>query len=594
MPKVNFGIRGAICLLFVFLPLHSLDQWFYDHFFQLRGATQRPTQFLLVRVNDAKLYPYFARNNGAFPNQAIQFSPRTHAVWQAGFYQQLADRILSQKPSLMVFTPYFQWVDQPEVAQFDPQKVLFASALNEQNQLIPPNQSLLRGDNYGFSNLFPDQDNVVRQTNLVYSSGSSLALRIYHRLTDKPIKRNLLDTLHIDFRGPSGSYPSVEAADVLDGTVAPNLFEGKVVLIGKESSPFSDFETPLGKMSALEIHANSAETFVSGREIRILPHWVTWILAAGAVSASIAIILAFPLTLAWLFLLMLAFVVLLATLLAFSQFKIWWGVGNPLFCIFATHLLMLGYKLSRQEEQQWKMQQEAAYLREMDQFKNNFISLFSHDLKTPIAKIRAITSRMIGSLASSDPLSLPTVEAFRAIDRTNTDLARLISDILRVTKMESMSLEAKREVVDLNRLVEVAVSRMTFLAEEKKIKVVADLEPLFSLEGDPDLLQEVITNLLENAIKYSCGGKQVVVRTCEEELGVRVSIVDQGIGIAPDEVPRVTSKFYRGRDSEKNTKGSGLGLYLAKYFVELHKGSLEIQSEVGKGTTVSFILPFSR
>ncbi len=592
MPKVNFGIRGAICLLFVFLPLHSLDQWFYDQFFRLRGATHRPTQFLLVRVNDAKLYPYFSRDNGAFPSEALQFSPRTHAVWNAEFYNELARRILAQNPRLMVFSPYYQWEDQKVAAHFDPDRVLFASALNEQNQLIPPKPNLVRGDNYGFSNLFPDRDNVVRQTHLVYSSGASLALRIYHRLTDKPIKRNLLDPMRIDFRGPSGSYPSVEASDVLDGTVAPNLFEGKVVLIGKESSSFTDFETPLGKMSALEIQANGAETFVSGREIRILPQWVTWGLAVLAVAASIAIILAFPLTLAWLFLLLLSLVIVLVTLFAFSQFKIWWGVGNPIFCIFATHLLMLGYKLSRQEEQQWKTQQEAEYLREMDQFKNNFISLFSHDLKTPIAKIRAITNRMLGS--SESPLAAPTVEAFQAIDRTNNDLARLISDILRVTKMESMSLEAKRDVVDLNRLVEVAVSRHVFLAEEKKIKLVADLEPLFSMEGDPDLLQEVITNLLENAIKYSRVGSQVIVRTSEEELGVRVSVTDQGMGIAADEIPRVTGKFYRGRDTEKTTKGSGLGLYLAKYFVELHKGTLEIQSDVGKGTTVSFLLPLSK
>lgn len=588
MPKVNFGIRGAICLLFVFLPLNSLDQWFYDQFFRLRGANHRPTPFLLVRVNEAKLNPYF--DPRPLPREETQFSSKTHAVWHGRFYEELTRRLLSYNPRVVAFTPYFQWVDRKPSPALDPSKLIFASALNEENQLIPPKAGLTSGDNFGFANLFPDRDNVVRQTHLVYSSGTSLALRLYHRLSDKPIKRNLLDPMRIDFRGPSGSYPSVEATDVLEGTVEASVFADKVILVGKEGSPFSDFETPLGRMPALEIQANTADTFLSGREIRFLPKYVTWILAAAAVAASIVIILAFPLTLAWLFLLLFSLVIVLVTLFVFSQFKVWWGVGNPIFCIFATHLLMLGYKLSRQEEQQWRTQQEAEYLREMDQFKNNFISLFSHDLKTPIAKIRAITNRLLGG---SD-LSAGSREAFQTIDRTNNELARLISDILRVTKMESMSLEAKKDVLDLNRLVELAIQRLTFAAEEKKIKIVADLEPLFSMEGDPDLIGEVVTNLLENAIKYSAEGTQIVVRTTETEDGVRLTVIDRGCGIPADEMPRVTGKFYRGRATEKTTKGSGLGLYLANYFVELHGGRLEIQSEVGKGTSVGFLLPFAK
>jgi signal transduction histidine kinase len=101
----------------------------------------------------------------------------------------------------------------------------------------------------------------------------------------------------------------------------------------------------------------------------------------------------------------------------------------------------------------------------------------------------------------------------------------------------------------------------------------------------------VITNLVENAIKYSPPERKVIVRTTEEENKVRVSVLDEGPGIPAEELPRVTGKFYRGKLASEKTKGSGLGLYLSKYFVELHQGQLAIHSELGRGTQVDFWLP---
>lgn len=211
-------------------------------------------------------------------------------------------------------------------------------------------------------------------------------------------------------------------------------------------------------------------------------------------------------------------------------------------------------------------------------------------MKTPIAKIKAVTDRL---LTEHTDLAPEVRDSLKTIDRTNGELARFISDILKVTKMESMPLEVRKEVIDLNRLAEVAVQRLKFLSDEKGISVILDLEPLFSMEGDQQLVQEVITNLLENAIKYSSHDRTVIVRTREEDSRVLVAVIDEGEGIPADEIPRVTGKFYRGRSVGGKTKGSGLGLYLAKYFVELHAGKLDIKSELGKGTEVSFWLPLT-
>ncbi|MCB0405355.1 MAG: CHASE2 domain-containing protein, partial [Bdellovibrionales bacterium] len=365
-------------------------------------------------------------------------------------------------------------------------------------------------------------------------------------------------------------------------------FTNKIVLIGPTTGTVNRFETPFGSLSRLEIHANIMDTFLNQREIRHLPSWVTVSIGAAAVLASATIILSFPLSSAWICLLILALFLLVVSLFLFAYFKVWIGLANPLVCIFGTHLLMMGYKLGRQEEKQQRIQQEAAHLKEMDQFKNNFISLFSHDLKTPIAKIKAIIGRLLSEESS---LSAETRSSLKTVARTNDELARFISDILKVTRMETMSIEPAKEVIDLNRLVEEAVKRNRFQADEKDISVTVDLEPLFSMEGDQKLIEEIITNLLENAIKYSAPGSAVVISTREEASRVWVEVEDQGPGIPEEEIPRVMGKFYRGKTAEKTTKGSGLGLYLAKYFVELHEGTIEITSELGKGTRVRFSLP---
>lgn len=582
--------RIAVCFLFVFLPLHSLDEWFYDQYFKIRGFKQIPTELILAPVNDVKLLRFQGKENPGSPGVQQSWDLRTRSsVWYHDFYGALLKRITAQKPKLIVFTTFFDQVDDPKRASLNFPNVVFSAILNEENKLIPPPSHLTLGESYGYTNIFPDPDNMVRRAHLVYSSGASLALRTYRHLYREPIRRDLLEPLWIDYRGPAGSYKTHGVNDILDGGTN-DIFHGKIVLIGRDGSRSTDFMTPLGRMSALEIQANIIDTFLGNREIRHLSNWVKYSTGSVIVIISVGLLLAFPLKSAWILLLIFYGLLSFITLFAFSHFKVWLGAANPLFCIFGTHLILLGFKLGLQEERQWRTQKEAEYLHEMDQFKNNFISLFSHDLKTPIAKVKAITERVLKEFHN---LPAEVKNSLKSIDRTNDELARIISDILKVTKMESMALEPNKEVVDLNRLVEEAAARLKFQAEEKDIRLILDLEPLFSIEGDQQLLREVITNLVENAIKYSPPNRHVIVRTREENNKITVWVLDEGIGIAPEELPRVTGKFYRGKEASRTTKGTGLGLYLAKYFVELHQGNLEIKSRFGQGTEVSFTLPIS-
>ncbi len=432
----------------------------------------------------------------------------------------------------------------------------------------------------------PDSDCTVRHAHLEGGGLPSPTLLSYHRLVGTKLQPALSFPVAFDFRGPAGSYPTLTEAEALKQ--APGFFHEKILMMGIERGVSFYARTPHGLMSPLEIQANILESLWQNRFFSVTPMWVSVLFSLFTAGIAVGVLLYLPLSTAWVALLGLAFIWLGIGWIALAKWKIAIALANPLFTLACAHLLLLGFKVKKQEEDFWRTKRESEYARELDEFKNNFVSLFSHDLKTPIARIKAIVQM---GLSEDEGFSPRSQEALKNIDRASDDLGRLIGDILKVTKMESMSLEIQRDPVDINRLVDLAVARLKFSAEEKNIRFVLDLEPLFPIEGDPQLIQEIILNLIENAVKYGRNGTEVLIRTAEEPGRVRVLVQDQGIGIDPEDLPRVTGKFYRSKLAAKTSSGTGLGLYLAKYFVELHQGHLDIQSVPGKGTTVSFWLP---
>jgi signal transduction histidine kinase len=136
------------------------------------------------------------------------------------------------------------------------------------------------------------------------------------------------------------------------------------------------------------------------------------------------------------------------------------------------------------------------------------------------------------------------------------------------------------------------IDKSKHLANRKNIDIITELEPLFSVKADEDLLKQVFTNLVENAIKYSPNDSKILVSTEEVEGKMVVQVADQGRGISEQDLDNVFEKFYRTKDVvASDVGGSGLGLFLAKYFVELHHGEIEVESEEGQGSTFTVSLP---
>jgi K+-sensing histidine kinase KdpD len=252
----------------------------------------------------------------------------------------------------------------------------------------------------------------------------------------------------------------------------------------------------------------------------------------------------------------------------------------------ATWIIFIGYQATKIEKQNFRLQQEQQYLHELEQLKNNFVSLISHDLKTPIAKIQAIVDRL---LVNQQQVEIhPDLRVLRLY---SDELNKYIQSILKLLRVESRDFRLNIEVADINDVILEALNLLKPLAQEKNISVNTRLEPIFSLEFDTMIMKDVIINLIENAIKYTPTGGSIEIKSFEDTDNVNVCIKDTGDGIKPEDMDRVWGKFTRGSDQDLKTKGTGLGLYLVKYFIEMHGGKVKMESAVGKGTIVSFSLP---
>jgi signal transduction histidine kinase len=215
----------------------------------------------------------------------------------------------------------------------------------------------------------------------------------------------------------------------------------------------------------------------------------------------------------------------------------------------------------------------------------------SHDLKTPLARIQGMTDIV---LKDPHPLSPRQSEALRTLEKSSEELILFVSSILNLGRIESKEIKLHFQSRDPNGLLREVIEKYDFMAKSKGISIMAELEPMFSVKMDADLIRQVFSNLIENAIKYSHEKSRILVTSEESDEGVVIQVADQGLGIPEDELPNVFMKFYRSKNAKSSSiKGSGLGLYLAKYFVELHKGTISVDSRPGFGSTFTVILPMN-
>ena len=393
-----------------------------------------------------------------------------------------------------------------------------------------------------------------------------------------------------------GSYPTVRFVDVLEGNVDPEFFRGKIVIIGKDNMEATvDYvTTPLNKkllaLSQMEMHANILDTLIMNQSPHFLPNWVKMLLTFFVSLITIYIVLSARPAKGLIMLASTLAIFLSISLICFALFNWVLPVAHPLFAVFICYYFVIPYRLIIENRRSWEYYQKNKLLTQVEELKSNFMRMMSHDLKTPLARIQGmaeIMSKDSSNMSEKQKLALGT------ISESTDELLEFIGSILSLSRMESKEMKLDLRSRDVNQVLRNVIRRCDHLAQKKNIEIVTELEPLFSIRVDEDLLKTVFHNLIENAIKYSPEGRKILVTSEEVNNELVVQVADQGRGIAPEEMPHVFERFYRARNSRNDTAGNGLGLFLAKYFVELHNGRIEVESLIEKGSTFTVRLPMN-
>lgn len=391
------------------------------------------------------------------------------------------------------------------------------------------------------------------------------------------------------------SFPTYKFEEILESSDL-SFLNDKIILVGTNTnkSPEDYVSTPYSSetadmISTTELQANMFQTLLENSAPKKAAPFINIIITAliAVLTVYVALSIKPSRGIAILLSTFLGLIGLSTVLL--SYFDIWVGLAHPLLTIFLCYYFFIPYRLIIENRRSWEYIQKNKLLQQVEELKTNFISMMSHDLKTPIARIQGMTEVIL-----KDDVHLSSVqrEAVDTIKGSSDDLLKFINSILQYGRIESQGVELHKQAKDINVLLQDVIKKHEFLAKVKKIKIKTEFEPMFPVQLDVDLMKQVLSNLVENAIKYSHEESTVTVRSREEGPKVIIEVVDQGMGIPAEDLPNIFMKFYRSQKVKTSTiKGTGLGLYLAQYFAGLHGGEITVTSEPGKGSTFKVTLP---
>lgn len=455
-------------------------------------------------------------------------------------------KLMNQKPKALFISHYFYETPREGVVNY---------AINEdESRLVNFNAQ-------------PDPDGLIRRV-----STTGQLNYAFKELSN--IKNQV-----INFRGPKGTFATLSLLDLRKNE---SQLEDKIIVYRTEDESES-YTSPVGLLHESELIANILDNAILGRFLPPKNFYLALFIVFLLLAITVAFLIYLPSTLALISSIAIAITYLSFSLWIFDNYYLWTPILTPIIQMFLTFLLISNYKFVLNEKTRWSLQKESLYADQLEEMKTNFLSLFSHDLKTPLAKIIGI-SDTLGTKIKDPEIRLE----LEKINQASKDLEKYIKRILKMSQVQSKNIALNKSPEDLNNLIEKSIEQNRFAANEKNITVEQELAPLFMVDMDGALVQEVIINFIENAVRYSPENSRIIVKSEEINNYLKMTVKDEGKGIPKEAQDNIWEKYYRF-DSDKS--GYGLGLFLSRYVIHLHGGQVFLNSKENIGSEFGFLLP---
>ncbi|MGE5087436.1 MAG: ATP-binding protein [Bacillota bacterium] len=603
--KRVLALRVVFALIMAFLiaqiNLEYVESWFYDLRIRTKLFATVSDHIELIYIKPSTVEKYKGLPDARVQNTVL------HKLTSAGAKAVIYDFTLSDTPGSAndknawedsIIRNKRVFVATKDTPLKGEEKSLYLQDPFEKIRTVPAPKT---ADTLNFA-----KDSVTRRMMLSYQGTTMLQVQLAGlfnpEILDAGKVRGLFrfydtDQAYIDFHRPQ-TFPSSIFEEVAKENSDLSRFKDKLVLIGTDLNVNENdyIRTPFSKMPSamtrIEMQANIIDTLIRNSAPVKIPAFVNWILLALISILAIQIVLSMSPARGLIILVSTLFGFASAAFILFLSFNLWIPMAHPLLAGFLCYYFFIPYRLIIENRRSWEYYQKNKLLSQVEELKTNFISMMSHDLKTPIARIQGMTNVI---LADSVPLSSQQREAVDTIKHSSDDLLKFINAILNYGRIESEGVQLHLQTKDINNVIQEVIKKHEFLAKVKRIQIVCELDPLFPIPMDADLMRQVLSNLVENAIKYSPEDTRIMISSEERDDHVVIQVADQGPGIPPDELNNIFMKFFRSKNVKSTQiKGSGLGLYLAKYFTELHKGRIFVESNDGKGSTFTVELPMEQ
>jgi len=416
----------------------------------------------------------------------------------------------------------------------------------------------------------------------------------------------------VNYRGGLDRFPHISMTEVLENRIPPDLFRDRIILIGAEAPSLNDsFQTPYTNtllgipelMPGVVVHANLTSQILSSAldnrpMLYATPKSFKWglIFISSGYSALLGSL--------WIRTrwsgpgILLGALVLIGS--SYFAFVSGWliPVFTPVLALVSAGVFSIGYtlwshlKLSYQQLAEYAktLEEKNQELKRLDGLKDEFLANTSHELRTPLNGIIGIADSLIDGVTG--PLSEETIYNLETITTSGRRLSHLVNDILDFSQLKHKNIELQLKPLDLRAIAQVVLNLSKPLIGDKDLQLINAITPDFiAVNADENRVQQILHNLIGNGIKFTESGLVEVSAKIVEDF-VAITVTDTGIGIPQDKLSRIFESFEQADGSTaREYGGTGLGLAIAKQLIELHHGTIDVESEVGKGSRFTFTLP---